>query len=974
MKPATDRPVSELELRMLELADANGGHVKLDFANDLHYEFFLECHGGADRIRSMAPDLSALVERQRTNSLIAPAEDNELGLSDFEDIRETKAEVVLGADADPSDFSYLISGTPSASYANGVEGVSILSRIIDLDNNRIIYEDTAYPSLDRNLVYSTEVNVNVPAKQYGRVHAYRTSALFSKVSSAGNGEVCLNGGYVSSTAFTVSSNADIQSIELIDPIQKHLAERKQQSGNFEDYICVSYQRDWTMKVPDYSFEVNVPHGVTLMPVHMKFELVVKLRHEAYFSPDENGSYLYKDFDPQINLSRFDNEKQEPISGGAAPLLQDWVDFSQKNITVEEKNGNNQAIALRLKFPDDWKSNLKSAVLMDIATYADFYAKITFNTCNKDDKGVYHRQPTSIFVMWLYNPPQPYNPTAPGVNTIHTPRFYYQWGCLARDVELLTPDGPKLACDVCVGDVLISRGGKEVTVRDVQTGPQWEMVRITTQTGGILLTKDHTVCTRHGNRPAGDIRPGDMLWSWDAVRKEEKLVAVEQVEWVVYDDTVYNFLFDQATFIIGNGLLVGDYTLQQTVRNVPRAKLPTSSNAGNRIMTQMRALSGDYSLPAFVSSNEPESLALHYFAVKALAIYDDTFSEEDAQAIAEYCQYAADNATTGGVRVGEISLELNKSGLCTPAEEGFMVPIIPTAMEAWYDDSELKSHKPWLLPPDKDKEDRKYDMIKDVLKPFHFPPVSGKNPQVTFNSKALQELLGTVAERASRGLDRQVKMAIGLAVHLLADSMLHERFSAERDWRNLGRKQQVLDPDGADITDKYSPYRNYPFEEYSPVSEYPAGLQQISRVMHDSFARIDYIYPISDGELPLDEQGCIQYGGHRTPVNMNRFTRACKEIMSFLVKCRGKRFDETTWDKVIAPIFETLFTQNCTSFDQLAPVWKAQFANVNFSYDAKAIYERMVNGDPAKINPLEKYDEFYCYTILLYNIKNKGGFF
>lgn len=979
MNPAIDKAMSQLELRMIELADANGGHVQLDFSNDLHYAFFLECHGGVELIQTLAPDLLHLVERQRSGNLIVSEESSDLGLSSFEDIRETKAEVLPFSNSDSADsmnneFSYLISGLPSASYTNSGQGISILSRIIDLDNKRVIYEDTSYPVPDSNLVYSTQASVSVPAKEYGRLHAYRTTALFSKVSSNDNGEVYLRQGYAASVAYTVSSNADIESIRLIDPVQQNLAARKQAGGNFENYICVSYNRDCNMKHPDYSFVVDLPHHITIMPVRLKFELVVKLRNDAYFVPDEYGSYLNENYEPKINLSRFDTDKQQPISGGEAPLLQDWVNFSQKCITVEQANTNNQAIALRLKFPDNWNSNLKSSVLLDTCTYSDFYAKITLNTCNKDANGVYHKQPTSVFVMFLNKAPNPYNPTTPGVNSIHTPRFYYQWGCLARDVNLLTPKGSKLACEVRVGDILLSRGGKKVTVRDVQTGPQWEMLQINTPIGSILLTKDHTVCTHHGNMPAGNIRPGDLIWSWNAAHKREETVPVSSLTWVVYDDIVYNFLFDEPTLIIGNGLLVGDYALQQSTRNTPTAKLPTASNAGNRILAQMRALSGNDSPPAFVSSNEPESLALHYFAVKALALYDNTFSENEAQAIAEYCQYTADNATTGGIKVSEISPKLNQSGLCTPFDEGFIVPIIPTAMESWYDSKELLCQKPWLLSPDQDKLQRKYDMIKDVLKPFHFPPASSDDSQVKFHSIALQQLLQTVSERAKKGLDRQLAMAIGLSVHLLADSMLHERFSAERNFKNLGRTQQVLAPDGMDITNQYHPYKDYPYEEYSLTAEYPAGLQQMSRVMHDSFARMDYIFPIHQGELPLDEFESVQYSGHRTPVNMVRFTRACKEIMIFLSSCRGKQFDETSWNKVIAPMIEILFTKNYTAFNDLLPVWKTQFPTVSFYYDSKDIYDRMVAGDPKKSTPLEKFDEFYSYTLMLNNLKTGGSFF
>ncbi|WP_313163932.1 Hint domain-containing protein [Sedimentibacter sp.] len=156
----------------------------------------------------------------------------------------------------------------------------------------------------------------------------------------------------------------------------------------------------------------------------------------------------------------------------------------------------------------------------------------------------------------------------------------RFGCMGKDTEIFAADGmTKKADRVSIGDKLISRGGKTVVVMNIMTGLERQMVSISTKSGSVLLTGDHIVATTDGNRTAGNIRPGDMLWSLNTVSWQEEPVRVERVEWVMYDDKVYNFVFEEAAFVVGNGLFIGDFTLQQTESMM---KLPLSDKEADDI--------------------------------------------------------------------------------------------------------------------------------------------------------------------------------------------------------------------------------------------------------------------------------------------------------------------------------------------------------------------------------------------------------
>ena len=144
------------------------------------------------------------------------------------------------------------------------------------------------------------------------------------------------------------------------------------------------------------------------------------------------------------------------------------------------------------------------------------------------------------------------------NTTYAPGSCCRFGSVGKDTEILTADGrAKPARCVCIGDMLLSRGEKIIIVQNVITGYERKMVMITTQSGSVLLTEDHIVCTLQCSRHAGSIQPGDILLGWNSNHWKEEHVTVVSVKIVEYSDHVYNFDFFDTALFVGNGLFLGD---------------------------------------------------------------------------------------------------------------------------------------------------------------------------------------------------------------------------------------------------------------------------------------------------------------------------------------------------------------------------------------------------------------------------------
>ena len=141
------------------------------------------------------------------------------------------------------------------------------------------------------------------------------------------------------------------------------------------------------------------------------------------------------------------------------------------------------------------------------------------------------------------------------------------GCLAKDILLQGQSCPIAAQDVRTDELLLTRDGIYKTVLDIKYGSSSNIYQLTLSCGyTIRLTGDHTLCRADGMPVvASNVRPGDELQIFRTDMMKLDSSQVISVEEQPYEDTVYNFVFDEPTFLVAQGIVAGDHEYQQIVK-------------------------------------------------------------------------------------------------------------------------------------------------------------------------------------------------------------------------------------------------------------------------------------------------------------------------------------------------------------------------------------------------------------------------
>lgn len=982
----------------------HGGRLKLDFKNPSHYQFYVNRLGGEGRLGKDSPKLLQILQRWR--AVQTPHKDSSdvytgfIHLEDTARVENPQINRIPASSKDEFSFTAQITSTLGTSYGAGnVCMVTADVRVLDTDTKQCISRNNYVIEPDEHGEFIQNVQINLPSEQYNLGHAYRFSSLFTEYIPDENDDVTLGATNVVSTIFTEGVTDYIQKMTLHHPIIRYPQGR---DDNLKDYICISYQRDQQIKSPDYSYRVSVPHDVDSIPVHLPFSLTIELdpgKNASFTSV--NNSFFDAQWAPQIYLKNFDNAKKVPISAGAATFYADWEQFSVDNVEVTPAPGTQNLCTLRLFFQhkadppqyitdekqDQWLSNLNAPIpkeLWSYSTYAVFYMNIALNLAIKTGTGI-ARSTLPVIIQFLAGK-TPGNVTGKGENTMYIPAIYYQWGCLARDTMIETERGQVPADQIQIGDSVLTREGSFAMVRDIITGPEQELLTLHLDNhGSIRLTKDHTLCYESG-RPvaAGNLRPGDRIQIFLTDTRELAAAAVTGCSLEPYNNTVYNFSFAEPTFLIAQGIVAGDDKYQQLVRLAEPTpyKNAQPNEAVRAISRDIVKLLTPAPYPDFIPSNEPLYSNLYYYAVKALARSSGLYSEEEAQEIAEYCGFLESNATYGGVSVPNINEKINSRKLSLLSDSGYYVKLIPTAMNQWYNDAELDQVKSWQCPGAISPEDSfTYRTIDDILVPFHYPvdrekkPGSkGNPPLVTFNPAFIQDkLLGEILNHAKGAepiQDAYLHMGMGMSFHLMIDSALHEFYTGTRYWQNLRRVQDAHDYQQMNLKTAYGPYKNYPYEPYSPAASYPAGIQQTGAVAELPSAMYSYLYPTSTAEI-TDEDETLCYNGYNTRMNDSRILAILHEIQSFLYRFKGKKLEPLNWRSQYEISLKTIFETTYLNMNEWNHAWKAQFSTVTFSYDARQVYERLVTGIKDESEGTRSYEDLFQFILMLNQIQTGG---
>lgn len=973
---------SPLYTAVIEQAIEEGGALELDFSNDTHYAFFMEQAGGADYVRETAPDLFSLVKSQRTNGY-QPLCDNALGLVDTFCAEGLSVETRISSYKD--NLSFIITSPTSLSLCSQTVIQKIQLRQCFCNNitknilNEIFVDisgENNYFPHKTSCSYAGAGLMDTPI---------RIDCIYTMIDQKADGNALLRSKIYTTAATVQSFQDDVDKVTLLAPVIS-----KERETFHPDEVCISYNRQTQMENPDYQYNKTVSHGIENMPVFLPFSLQVSLKNGAYFYQTDKTGYFYEQYQPRINLTQILHDDKH-IPGGAKLTLP-WGKISKNNITIQGYNRDSsgaeiksQPNSLKITFPDEWKSDFHSNVLMDCTTEADLYANLLLNICHPSEKGLLKN---FVSIIAQYDK-QGTDPTQ-----VKVERIFYQWGCVARDTLLLTPSGSIPAEKIRIGDLLLSSDQKAYPVQDITTGTEEFLLEFKTDNNVLRVSRTHTLCmVDDDNSPlpvaACDIWPGQYIFEWSPSDQNVVPAQVKAITSVPYNDTVYNFSFEQETYLIGNGIIIGDQAMQghYLPKNaIPEMKQPTPEMEQlNKQLGLLFSGRSSKDINTFQASSGPESYAMHYFAAKYLLTYN-SFSKTEAQDIAEYCQFLADNATSGYIAMDRIPSWLNETGFYRIGASGaYEVPLIPSAMKHWYASDELNGSYPWF--PD-DVSVGSFDVQKDILRPFHFfpcqmtpsdPELADLAERVTLNPDRLRKLMDALAEEvyeekygqdpdSPTELSEGLKMKVGFYLHILMDTILHQNFCAKQSWVNMAYREAVYLPGGAPADKTYPPYQDFDDDAfYDESAAYPAGLEKIGWTVNETFLKLAYQYPNEPDAL--GRQSAYDLWNNYASPNSDSYAYDLGTVDAFLKNCMHQKGSSSWSDSLQHERISQNFAAANKDFDSLKKVWQTAETDMDFHYDAATVFQKITACDTSKTDTLEQYANFLHYTRILYELQH-----
>ena len=476
------------------------GTVFLNFANEDHYRCISEMFGGEDYFKKEFPRHYLLAQKTRQDHAANKAVTAESDQQGFRDYTE-----VLDVSYKKTDRQLY-----SCGYTNLVGKADKIYQTLFVYRNEELIDQNSLFSFGSNFA-SIDLTTNNIDPLGGQKDELK---IVINTSWIPEGKDILFSAISYDTRDSRKSTLDevVKDIEVVDP-------RHKASIPDED-ILVAYGRsapNLDYSYPEHRIEQNqsvylenrgkvtLNDGVKFMGGEMKKTLVV-LNHT------DKGSILYSPPIPENAISRIDDTHFE------------W------------------------NIDKDWDNQIPESVIAGTRSYA-YELHLSFYVLRPDDnipKLFY------ILVSCLEKPPNPHYK--------HISCIKLLWGCLAEDSLVRMVDGStKTIRAIAIGDRVMGLGGKSLSVTNVWTGMEKEILRIIMENGNeISATEKHPFMTREGMRPIISLSIGDEL-----LMEDGNYSAIEQCYPEPYGRTVYNLDVEGGGPFICNGFVVGDNTIQNS---------------------------------------------------------------------------------------------------------------------------------------------------------------------------------------------------------------------------------------------------------------------------------------------------------------------------------------------------------------------------------------------------------------------------
>ena len=302
---------------------------------------------------------------------------------------------------------------------------------------------------------------------------------------------------------------------------------------------------------------------------------------------------------------------------------------------------------------------------------------------------------------------------------------------------------------------------------------------------------------------------------------------------------------------------------------------------------------------------------HYYTVKTLAVKAG-YTDDEAQTIANYSQFVDDFTNYKYMLLSSVPGFARHLATKLPGNVWLFNPVT-TGFESWFDMA--------LLLLEKNQ--------KNILTPFHFIPQHKKLNEKSTNREEwrvvparleldslIQQLLVEAKAQYLQNNSKENIIRIGLLLHIFADTYAHQGYSGSQGWENYAKLLSATDNrNGKDITGDYSPgvYHQLPAIGHTETNHAP----------DDSNISFDI-------EMKYNEKDkySLKYGRSNT----REFQLAAREIIDFLLSCKGKKPISTgDWIALSEQIAKGFLTDQKV-VAALNTHWSGIFPGINYHYN------------------------------------------
>lgn len=230
-------------------------------------------------------------------------------------------------------------------------------------------------------------------------------------------------------------------------------------------------------------------------------------------------------------------------------------------------------------PYDWDYNLSNAFLNDSSHTCYLTACFVLRIEHEPYMGMTVDQ----YAIFIYSVPRNpghsivYYESGDGETNVFIPPIEIYWGCFAKDTQIKIADGSlKRADQIRTGDHIPALGGRTLTVADILTGEDPEIIRIMTKDGKSIRVSDgHAMLVVDEAAPAGRRMAAGRLQPGDRLMTPEGVSVISEVVTGPYNDTVYNFTFEgeeNPNYVEADGFWSGDFYAQNEKKEKKPAQL------------------------------------------------------------------------------------------------------------------------------------------------------------------------------------------------------------------------------------------------------------------------------------------------------------------------------------------------------------------------------------------------------------------